>query len=165
MFIFRLLVVGLLLLTIGFSTGCSKKSTDPVRGVIAGKVTVKGGPLTGGNLIFQKDGKEVANLQIDSNGTFNGSVPLGELKVGVDTERIKMEAGQQGKGIDPNRMKELMAKYQDKNMTPEEKAKMNAEAFVEAKYVPIPEKYRDPGKSGFTVTIQAGKNEKDFPIP
>jgi len=168
MLVIRFSAVALFLFAFGFSTGCSKKSADPVRASISGKVTISNSPLTGGNLIFQRDGKEVANLKIETDGTYTGVVPMGDLLVGVDTEKIKLEETNQGSNpggfkFDPKDMEKMM-KYKDKKLTPEDIAKLEQDR-PKVKYVPIPEKYRDPGKSGFTVSIQAGKNEKDFPIP
>jgi ribosomal protein S16 len=155
----RAAIIGLLVLGFGVSPGCSKKpAADPTLGTLTGKVTIKGEPVTGGSLSFNKDGKEVANVKINSDGTYETLLALGDFKVAVDTELFKkmLDSGfQNTTTVNPMVLK-------DKKLTEEEmKALMGKSA---GKYVPIPEKYRDVASSGLAVTIQAGKQEKNFDL-
>lgn len=167
----RTLVLFFFLFGLGIFPGCSKRSQEPVRGALFGKIKVKGVPLVGGDMIFRtKDGKEAGRAQV-TDGTYQVGLPLGEVLVGVDTENFKKmvenkPANVGGMPTDPREMEAFMAKFKDKKMTDEEKQKYLLDEAEKQKNVPtIPEKYRDPTKSGFTLTIQAGKQEKDFDIP
>ena len=166
-------LLGVMILAIGFSAGCSRRGADPVRGNLSGKVRIKGNPVTGGNLIFHKEGKEAANLKINANGTYEGFIPFGDLQVGVETEALKKQledmANQGGRG--GGQMPALsfspkdMEKYKDKKMTAEDMMKAAMDPANLGKYVRIPEKYRDPQQSGLSVTMKDAKQEQDFDIP
>jgi|GEM_PF-608832 len=166
-------LLGVMILAIGFSAGCGKRGPDPVRGNLSGKVRIKGNPVTGGNLIFHKEGKEAANLKINADGTYQGFIPLGDLQVGVETETLKKRledmANQGGKG--GGKMPALsfspkdMEKYKDKKMTAADMMKAAMDPANLGKYVPIPEKYRNPQQSGLSVSMKDAKQEQDFDIP
>ena len=168
----RALVLFFFFFALGIPSGCSKRSNEPVRGALFGKITVKGVPLVGGEVIFRtKDGKDAGTATVNSDGTYQVGLPLGEVLVGVDTENYKKmieakPAGIGGLPTDPRQMEAFMAKFKDKKMTEEDREKYMAEEANKQKNIPtIPEQYRDPAKSGFSLTIQAGKQEKDFDIP
>jgi hypothetical protein len=169
----RALVLFFFLFTLGISPGCSKRgSSEPTRGALFGKITVKGVPLAGGDVIFKtKDGKDAGTAKVNTDGTYQAGLPLGEVLVGVDTENFKKmieakPAGIGGLPTDPREMEAFMNKFKDKKWTEEERQKYMAEEANKQKNIPtIPEKYRDPAKSGFSLTIQAGKQEMDFNIP
>src|SRR5438105_3062258 len=94
----RLLVLSLFLF--GLGVGCSKKNADPIMGSLSGKVTVKNEALTGGKLLFKfKDGKEAATLDVNADGSYEGTLPVGEMLVAVETESVKKALDDmQGKG-------------------------------------------------------------------
>jgi hypothetical protein len=160
------------MLGFGFSAGCGKKNADSVQASLSGKVSLSGKPVTGGQLIFHKDGKEVTNLKINPDGTYEGLVPIGDLQVGVETETLKKQledmASAGGRGGSPTGVSfspKDMEKFKDKKMSPEDMMKMAMSPANLGKYVPIPEKYRNPQQSGLAVTTKVGKQEKDFDIP
>jgi hypothetical protein len=163
----KLIMLFLFLFALATTEGCSKKNPDPVIGSLSGKVKVKGEPLTGGQLIFKgKDGKGTANLTINSDGTYRGTLPLGEMLVAVDTESVKKTIeNMQGKGGSALKFSpEDIAKFRDKKLTPEDLATA-MDPSKGLRYVEIPEKYRSPDQSGFSVKIEPGSQQKDFDIP
>jgi hypothetical protein len=163
-----------LLLSMLVLQGCGPRqgsAPEPV-GELSGKVTLKGQPVTGGRLIFaSKDGKEVGTIQINTDGTYKGSLPVGELQVAVDTEMVKKGLQMQHKG---GGMPAMMMKPSDDFIrqakekggitgAPKKEDFVNPSAS-ELRYVPIPEKYRTAKDSGLTVTIQQGGNTRDFKL-
>jgi len=167
-------LLGLVILAIGFSAGC-RRGADPARGNLSGKVKLKGNPVTGGNLIFHKDGKEAANLKINADGTYEGLIPYGDLQVGVDTETLRKQlediagaAGGKmpgGKGTGLTFSPKDMEKFKDKKMSAEDMMKAAFDPANVGKYVEIPEKYRNPQQSGLSVTMKDAKQAQDFDIP
>jgi hypothetical protein len=169
----KLCAIVVLLPVVGLLEGCGRQgqAPEPV-GELHGKVTIKGQPVTGGKLIFlAKDGKESV-LQILPDGTYKGNLPLGEMQVGIDTEIVKQGLEmQQGKfGTPPagfmKPSEEFIAKAKEKGgvgVTPT-KEDFAGSPQSGMKYVPVPEKYRNPKGSGLTVTVQAGEQKKDFPL-
>ena len=167
----KLIMLFLFLFALATTEGCSKKNPDPVIGSLSGKVKVKGEPLTGGQLIFKgtgKDGKEAVNqtITINPDGTYQGTLPLGEMHVGVDTESVKQTIeNMQGKGGSALKFSpEDIAKFRDKKLTPEDLARA-MDPSKGLKYVEIPEKYRNADQSGLTVKIEPGNQQKNFDIP
>src|SRR5262245_39293014 len=118
-------LLGLVILAVGFSAGCSRRGVDPARGNLSGKVKIKGSPVTGGNLIFHKDGKEAANVKINADGTYEGLIPFGDLQVGVETETLKKQLDDLARGGNTGKMPVVsfspkdMEKYKDKKMSAE----------------------------------------------
>ena len=166
-------LLGLVILAVGFSAGCGKRGAP--LGNLSGKVKIKGDPVTGGNLIFHKEGKEAANLKINADGTYEGFIPFGDLQVGVDTETLKKQleditgavGGKMpgGKGTGLSFSPKDMEKFKDKKMSAEDMMKAAMDPANVGKYVEIPEKYRNPQQSGLSVTMKDAKQDHDFDIP
>jgi hypothetical protein len=161
--------VGLLVCSVVLSEGCNKnQATFVTFGQVFGKVTLTRQPVTGGRLRFlSKEGLE-HTVKIESDGTYRGTLPIGDMQVGVDTEFIK--AGSQDPGIGrTNAFVKAMSKYKDgktfqaKDFPKEGSLPSNLEGM---KYVQIPEKYRNPRQSGLSVTVKEGEpQEKNFDLP
>ncbi len=142
--------------------GCSKEQAPPTLGTIYGKVTVAGQPLTGGNLLLRSSDGRVSSAPISANGSYEANIPVGEAKVGVDTETLKKLLEQ--KERNPNYPRQFtpndIAKMKDKKPNPTEAP----DPYQGMSYVPIPEKYRDPQKSALSVTVTEGKQQKDISL-
>jgi len=148
--------LGLILaLVLGLLAGCGGgKSTTSAQ--VSGKVTYKGQPVKGGDLAFHSKDQGVSRTFLKEDGTYVlPNAPTGPMKVTVDTEFLNQSAqkaaypGMQGKGpmMDPSKM---AGGAPAKSSTGE--------------YVKIPAKYSNPDTTTLTVTLEPGKNTKDFPL-
>src|SRR5262249_13713184 len=124
----RWMAGGLLLLGL-MTAGCGKPT-----GTVSGKVSYRGRPLPAGTVMFLAEDDGVASGPIQADGTFKiGNVPVGTNKVTVATERP----------VPPvPRPKDM---HPPPDVPPPEQPPVPA-----GKYVPIPDKYRNPNESGLT---------------
>lgn len=136
-------------LVLGVLAGCGGKNKKDFS--LNGKVTYKGQPVTGGTLTLTPtdEGKTPpANTQIRFDGTYLIVPPaVGELKVTIETESIQAHKG--GPAYTHVPKGEKMPDIDTSKMP---------------KYVKIPPKYKTAATSGLSVTIQQGKNEKNFDL-
>jgi hypothetical protein len=166
----RAWAIVLLIFGSGFAAGCERNNETIVTfGTLYGKVTLAGQPVPGGRLIFlSKEGMQ-HTARIEADGSYRQTIPVGEMQVGVDTESVK--AGlRQSKTIGKTNAfaKAMMAKSKDrKSFDPKDlpQEKDLPSNFAGMKYVPIPEKYRNPKQSGLSVTVQQGEHEQSFDLP
>lgn len=112
-------------------------------GELSGKVVFNNAPLPGGSLVFDFGSGVTQTVSISTSGTFSEpKLFAGSAKVGVSPPSA------------PAKMNEAI------------QAKMKAPKGVQGKdyyfgntkSVKVPEKYKDPGTSGFSVEVKAGKN-------
>jgi hypothetical protein len=112
--------------------GCGRKTA-----AVRGKVTYQGTHLTMGSvLMVSEDGKLTAHGLIQPDGTYEiARAPTGKVKVGVSNPPPAGAAGGQSLTGSPNdpEIKEAAARA--------------------AKYVPSPDTYTDPQKSGLTYEV------------
>ena len=139
-------VVSLSILALSFA-GCSQYETRlPETGAtLEGTVTYKGEnvPLA---LISVLGEKGQGNGQVEEAGQYKvENVPLGDVKIGVNTEAMKT-----------NFMSQQMAQsYKG----PGAKGGSRAPA---PRFLSVPAKFQDPETSGITTTIKRGKNTFDI---
>jgi hypothetical protein len=129
---FRRAPLLVLLLLTAATTGCGQQ-TAPVHG----KVTYKGKNLTMGSVIIvSEDGKITARGLIQSDGTFEiAKAPTGKVKLGVaNPPPVGAPGGQALSGA------------------PDDPERKQA-AVLAAQFVPSPDIYTDPQKSGLTYEI------------
>ncbi|MBM4067404.1 MAG: hypothetical protein FJ271_00460 [Planctomycetes bacterium] len=158
-----------LILVIVLFTGCKKAEEAKPTGTLAGKVMSKGAAVTGGTLTFiAKDGDGKATLAIMADGSYTGSIPVGDWLVGIDTETVKQA---EKMGIPETEMPttftpDMINKFKDKKVDPKSfESKSFKNPFAGMKYVAIPDKYREPKSSGLTVTVKEGDQlKRDFKI-
>ncbi len=132
--------------------GCTKSS---VPSKLTGKVAYKGAPVTGGTLTISPEGEgAIYSAPIKADGTYSiASIPAGEFVVTIETEsanpnkKIPVYGGAKGKGA----------------MSPGPEAAA-APSGDTGQFVKIPVKYNDKKKSGLTVTLVVGPNEKNFDL-
>jgi hypothetical protein len=155
----------LLPLLLVVAAGCNTSNT-PAR--VSGKITYKGNPVTAGTITFYRQGDThgIFYYTIMEDGTYSGAdLPAETLDVTIETESANPKShpqtqygakqGAGGKaGADPN---EYMKKMQERGAIPGGPANKGP-------YVQIPLKYNDKAKSGLTVTLGAGRNEKNFEL-
>jgi hypothetical protein len=124
--------------------GCGRKTTATVRG----KVTYQGTPLTMGSVVMvSEDGKISARGQIQSDGTYQiANAPTGKVKVGVANPPPIGAPGGQPLSGSPN--------------DPETKQA----AALAAKYVPSPDIYTNPEKSGLSYEVPPGGGTIDIDL-
>ncbi|WP_193376994.1 hypothetical protein [Frigoriglobus tundricola] len=140
--------------------GCGGQPTADV----SGRIAIRGKPPELDRLVVSfvmTDGRSFSGpVARDGRYTVAG-VPTGEVKVGFIVPQPREPAHpkgsespeEQNKPLDPKqKMQELRAAAKSKG------AKSAAQAS------PVPEKYRDPLKSGVTTTLTPGSNTFDFDI-
>jgi len=143
------------------AVGCGGASTATV----SGTVTLDNGPLPGGKITFisatANRGTKEFFAVIDREGQYTISeVPLGPVKVKVETEHLNLTKGFGGK--DPSQFKppkvefpkELRDKMKDQadNLRKAEEAQKQLTAKMPI-YKRIPAKYTNPDKSGLSAEI------------
>jgi hypothetical protein len=114
-----------------FLSGCGGTGT------VTGKVTLDGEPLPGGIVLFhhvagpESESAPPPNGRISTDGTFvAANVPTGKTLVTIMTAPKMGSVAHPDAGLEPW-----------------------------GPYVPIPAKYKDPDKSGFTIEVKLGKQE------
>lgn len=149
------LIVSLLLLLL-LSAGCSSK------GSVTGKVLYQGKPLPGGTVTFFCGSRGTFTSPIKEDGTYSvDKVRAGDAKIGVENQSLNRNRGAIPKM--PGGYKEKF-----KSMIPEDvDASEMMPGFASSlpgKYVPIPEHYSDPEKSGLTYTVTGGQQSHDIEL-
>jgi len=146
------------LLLASLLAGCSSK------GSVSGKVLYKGQPVTGGNLIFQTDKGNFFRAIISEDGTYTmEKVPSGPVQIGVENEALKTQAGA-GTMIAKVTPKDQKGNEQNVNEMMQGMMKQMNKGGVPGKYVPIPEKVKDPKTSGLTYTVTGGSQVHDIEL-
>jgi len=127
--------------------GCSKRSGSSGTDV-AGKVSFKGAPVTGGSIQFypkKGGGSYPGTIKSDGTFSFKGIPFSGEVIVTIETESIKNSPAEllKQQGGDPAAMQKMR-----------DSMKGGGSAF--AVYVPIPFKYANPKTSPLIETLKQG---------
>jgi hypothetical protein len=147
----RVGVGGLCLCGILLAAGCGGG-----KGVVSGKVSYQGKVVRAGMVSFIPEGGGVMSSPIEEDGSYTiRNVPVGNVKITVETESARPPALQSGPG---GEAPEFMRKYvREKN--PEAASPERAKRFV-----PIPSQYSDAGKSNLTYVVKSGKQEYDIDL-
>lgn len=136
--------LGLCVLTLPLlvlATGCS----DGSAGSISGKVVYQNKPLQGGKLTFAHD-KGTFYATIAEDGTYEvDKVPVGEVRIAVSSG---------GRSVAPPRP--IRGK-----MSPQLEKKLTTKP---AGNIAVPDRYRDPEKSGLTYEVHYGKQTHDIDL-
>jgi hypothetical protein len=137
-------------ITVGMA-GCGP--SGGAAGVVSGKVTYNGTPLTGGTITLHpaKGGPDIP-ISITNEGTFTSSgVPDGEMQVSIETESLKNKHVQ----YDTSKMRPGVKPPGDIQLPDVDMSKQPT-------YMKIPPKYASVKSSGLTWTITKGDNKQDF---
>jgi hypothetical protein len=136
-------------LSVSACSGGGLEKLPETGATLEGTVTFKGEPVQFALVIaVGPDGKGSATGNIREDGKYRmTNVPLGEVKVAVNTEA--------GKG---DYMSKVMSQsYQG----PEAKVKGKKASL---KFIDVPKQYHDPEKSGLSTTIKEGANTYNIEI-
>jgi hypothetical protein len=149
------------LLSVGFGSllilaGCSDQATREGFAQVQGKITFLGKPLTGGSIHFFQDQKKVGSFMIRGDGAYAAEVPLGPLKVAIETVSVKYQ--------DRQALLKVM-KEQGYEVDPDQRdPKSPALTALKTAYVEIPDRFGDPEKSGLEYTVVRGQQTCDFDL-
>jgi len=125
--------------------GCGKRT-----GVVTGKVTHQGTPLTSGAVVFHGPNGQSDSGNIDAQGNYTVSqAPIGPVKVTVDPGPARLPP--------------------PRNTGPRKESKHPGEKEgapppPPPRRVVIPEKYKDPNQSGLTFTVTGGQQTFDIKV-
>jgi hypothetical protein len=131
------------LLALLLAVGCGPRTAK-----VSGKVTYKGAPVPAGTVTFHGDNGVVQAAWLTPSGsyTINGVRP-GSFKVSVM----------------PSQPPRAPAPARGKTSASHPSGKGAADVAA-IPVVPIPEKYKDPEKSGLSYTVVAGEQSIDIPL-
>ena len=145
---------------------------------VTGTVTLDGKPLPAGTIAFIPEKGPAVAASIRDGVYTAAAVPIGDVKVTVETASLRHLAGDEKKsGLDPTRFEKKggldPAHYptNDPKMPAEAKAYFEKQSQLasEAKdmagrYRPIPDRYTNPETSGLSLTVKSGENKFDVPL-
>jgi hypothetical protein len=138
------LLLGLLFLVV---LGCS-----PSVGTVNGTVSYKGTMLKGGTVTFLAPDGKAASCEIKEDGHYTvDKVPTGPVKISVETKSLAVSARAPSYSPPPG-------------VTPPGGYKPPDRAEKAKRYVPIPETYSDPEKSGLSYTVKPGMQDYNITL-
>lgn len=134
--------------------GCSAQGRDG-HGTVQGSITFQNKPLSGGSIHFFLDQERVGSFMIRPDGAYSAEVPVGRVKVAIETVSAKY----QDRGANIKIMKE-----HGYDMSGNQK--FDNPAFKAGKmiYVDIPERFSDPEKSGLECEVTPGNQTRNFDL-
>ena len=134
------IVVLAALLGASASLGCGAK-----KATVSGIISYNGERLGNGNVTFITDKGEASASQIKADGTyFMTNVPIGTVKIKVETVAPVEDSSKNLMGVDmPN---------------------MKGKEKEGGRYVKIPDRYKDPEKSGLTYQVKSGTQKHDIKL-
>jgi hypothetical protein len=136
--------IGLLFLFLVPISGCGGGGKPS--GTVSGTVTYKGEPLPQGRVTFYGPNNQVASALIEEGGKYTATkVPLGEVKVAVDTP--------------PAPSKAAIKAAKDKR-----RFERGVPIVLPENTISIPKKYENPELSGLSLTVKAGSQSYDIPL-
>ena len=129
------------------------------KGKMSGKVLYSGKPVTGGSVIFRPDApsENTVVTQIDANGNYTVSLPLGPVKIAVDNKDLRPVEAELKKQPRPNFPKGAVVgpDKPDPRVNPQKPP---------GTYVKIPEKYCEVETSGLNYTVKSGSQTFDIKL-
>ncbi len=138
----------LLLLSVFFVAGCGQVAHEiPDTGAtLEGAITLNGKPIPLALIIVRSE-NATSDFVVREEGKYKvPSVPLGLVKIGVDTEAMRGEV-----------ISRSMA-----NAYKGPDGKIKEEQAKKLKFIPVPAKYADPDTSGLEFEIKKGSNTFDI---
>jgi hypothetical protein len=142
------LCAGLLALAALTAAGCGPRTAT-----VTGKVTYKGNVVKGGRVVFASEKGPSVLAVIGEDGSYTAEhVPVGNVKIAVQTKYLGVAAGMGKAGAPPKDAGGPDGQKPGK-LSPEEAAR---------KFVAIPSSYEDAETSGLTYTVRGGSQEHDL---
>jgi len=165
----RLLPLPLAALLSAAALGCG-----PGKAPVSGSVTLDGKPLPAGTIAFLPAKGQGASAEIKDGAYTATDVPIGEVRVVVDTSALKRfvdevkkgNRGPEGSEYNPASASKVPPEAKEafeKQLQASKEAAANAKEMA-AKYRPLPDRYNDPAASGLTFTVKPGQNEYNVPL-
>jgi hypothetical protein len=149
-----------LLLVLALALGCKGG-----QGQVSGQVLYNGKPLPGGWIIFRPvDGRQnTVNAQLAENGTYEVTLPAGEVKIAVDNRELESSPADRGAGpaLPPGVKLPPVPKAGGESPPAAPKP---APEKPPVTYVAIPSKYHDVDTSGLTYTVTGGPQSHDIEL-
>jgi hypothetical protein len=138
--------------------GCAKNPQAPAK--VSGQVTYKGAPVPAGNIVFHSEDKGSYNCALGTDGTYEiVDIPTGELIVTVDNEFLNPKTRPPdyggGKGA---------ALYAERVAAERKAGMMIKGPEASGQYVKIPSKYHSSKTSPLSVTVEKGRQIKNFEL-
>ena len=122
---------------------------------ISGQITYNGKPLTGGTITFYTDGAGNYPLAIGTDGTYEGTgLPSGDLGVSIETDSVKRQ-------MSASSYHDARGHKMEMGPVP---AAFQQKQAAQAEFVAIPKKFANPKTSGQSVTLEPGRNTKNFEL-
>jgi hypothetical protein len=137
--VLRLICFGLSVGSLTLMAGCGKSSHSVEHAEVTGKVLFNGKPLPGGKVTFVAvQGGFAASGNIDENGAYQISAPIGEVEIGVDNQMLRPRGG-------PRQIPH-----------PQQPGSGEQGPPLKGRWMDIPAVYSDPHTSGLKYTVQSG---------
>lgn len=175
----RAFSLGLLVLGLAFASGCGSSKT--ANASIAGKITLNGQPVTGGNLYFHSE-NGTYSASIDSTGAFRATdIPPGDVTVTVDNDFLDPNrktpvytGGKSGPMGASGGGKKYGAMSGPSGAPPSSQYKGKgvelaappdgSQTVKDGTFVKIPDVYKKKETSTVKIKIEPGKNDKDITL-
>lgn len=144
-------------LALVLAAGC-RTSPNPAK--VSGKVTYKGQPVKGGDIVFHSD-QGTYRGTLGQDGSYEiVDLPVGEMKVTVDTEFLNPDkkATTYGGGRGDKMTNERLAAERAAGRGPASRDEQLA------RYTKIPPKYSNVASTDLKTTLEKGKQTRDFEL-
>jgi hypothetical protein len=141
----------LLLLT---ALGCGSGSAT-----VSGRVTYKGEPLTAGDIIIYGANGKIDSGPISADGTYAiYKAPVGDVKIAVLTPKPLPPQRPPGPGVRKDQGERTRKRIFKEAVPPAPTVP------PPVKVVPIPDRYKEPDKSGLNFTLKPGEQTIDLDL-
>jgi hypothetical protein len=148
-------------LSLGLTAGCNSSRNPTAPASISGRVTYNNKPVRGGTIVFHaKEGKGSYRSALAADGTYEiTDLPTGPMVITVETESLNpQKKGQSYGGGKGAKVDQEYAEAMRKMGAPV------GQATTRGEYVRIPEKYSNPRTSPLSMTLEEGRNVKEWSL-
>lgn len=163
----KILVFGAFFLLLSLTLGCSGG-----KGKVNGKVTLDGQPLPAGTISFIPSNGSAVGAEIKDGQYAVERVPVGDVKVTVETASVKEKLNAISVAAQHSRMMQARpgASMPEEAKTALEEERRQSQAALQkqkdlqAAYRYIPEKYSKVESSGLSLQVKSGDNPFDVAL-
>jgi hypothetical protein len=125
--------------------GCRKTRTSAEHADVTGQVIFKGKPLPGGRVTFVAADGFASVGDIDEKGNYTINAPVGAVKISVDNSMLREKRAAAAKGAG--------------------RPDAGDATVLKGTFVPLPDKFSSPDKSGLTYTVVSGPQKYNIELP